>query len=50
MKHLTYSLTSGDLQDLGGETDGAFYAKLLVLGSVNEIGRDFLKQFNVKSR
>lgn len=35
-----HSLTGGDLQDLGGETDGPLDTKLLVLGSVDEIGRD----------
>ena len=36
----TNSLAGGDLEDLGGETDGALDAKLLVLRAVDEIRRD----------
>jgi len=36
----TYSLASGDLEDLGGEPDGALHAKLLVFGAVDEVSRD----------
>ena len=36
----THSLTGGDLEDLGGETDGALDAELLVLGTSNQVGRD----------
>jgi hypothetical protein len=34
---MTYSLTSGDLQDLRWEPDGALHAKLLVFGTIDEI-------------
>ena len=37
----TYSLTGGDLEDLGGETDGALDAKLLVLSTVDQIVADY---------
>ena len=36
----TYSLPGGDLEDLGGETDGALDLELLVLGTVDEVSRD----------
>jgi len=39
----TRSLTGRDLQNFGGETDRAFDTELLVLGSVNEIGRELLQ-------
>ena len=37
---MTYSLASGDLEDLGWESDGALQTKLLVLGTVDEVIRD----------
>ena len=37
----TYSLTGGDLEDLGGETDGALDAELLVLGTVDQVVGDY---------
>lgn len=37
----THSLTSGDLQDLGRETDGALDTELLVLGTVDQIIGDY---------
>ena len=37
----TYSLAGGDLEDLGGETDGALDTELLVLGTVDEVRRDY---------
>jgi len=43
----TRSLTGGDLQNFGGEADRAFDTELLVLGSVNEIGRELLQVPNV---
>lgn len=36
----THRLTSGDLQDLGRETNGALDMELLVLGPVDKIARD----------
>jgi len=39
----THRFAGGDLQDFGGQTHGAFDAKLLVLGSVDEIGRNWGK-------
>lgn len=33
----TYRFAGGDLEDLRRETNGALYAKLLILGAVNEI-------------
>jgi len=38
--NMTYSLTSGDLEDLGREPDGALHAELLVFGAVDEVIRD----------
>lgn len=37
----THGFTSGNLQDLGGESDGSLDAKVLVVCSVYEIGRDY---------
>ena len=37
----TYSLTGGDLEDLGGEADGALDAELLVLSTVDQVLRDY---------
>lgn len=37
----TYSLTGGDPQDLGGESDGTLNAELLVLCPVDQICRDW---------
>ena len=39
-RQCTHSLTGGDLEDLGGETDGALNTELLVLGTVDEVSRD----------
>jgi len=36
----TYSLTRGNLEDLGWEPDGALHAELLVFGAVDEVIRD----------
>ena len=33
----THSLTSGDLEDLSGQTDGALDTELLVLGTVDQV-------------
>jgi hypothetical protein len=38
--YVTYSLASGDLEDLGWKSDGALHAKLLVFGAVDEVIRD----------
>ena len=40
-------LTGGDLKDLGGETDGALDAELLVLGTVDELLADLLEALDV---
>jgi hypothetical protein len=37
------SLTGGDLQVLGGETDGALDAELLGLGTLDELAADLLE-------
>lgn len=39
-----HSLTGGDFQDLGRETNGSLDTELLVLGPVDEIGRDLSDQ------
>ena len=39
-KAVTYSLAGGDLEDLGGEADGALDAELLVLRPVDQVRRD----------
>lgn len=36
-----YRFASGDLEDFGRKADRALDAKLLVLGAVDEIGRDW---------
>ena len=36
----THRLAGGDLEDLGGKTDGTLDAELLVLGPVDEVRRD----------
>ena len=36
-----HRLTGGDLKDLGGETDGAFDAQLLVLCTIDEVPADY---------
>ena len=41
------SLTGGDLQVLGGQTDGALDAELLVLGTVDELLADLLEALDV---
>ena len=38
-----HSLAGGDLEDLGGETNGALDAELLVLGPVDEVRRDWAR-------
>lgn len=40
-------LTGGDLKDLGGETDGALVAELLVLRTVDELLADLLERLDV---
>ena len=40
-------LTGGDLKDLGGETDGALDAELLVLRTVDELLADLLEGLDV---
>jgi len=42
------SLTGGDLQDLGGESDGAFDSQLLVLGTVDEVVAELLQVADVR--
>ena len=37
----TYSLTGGDLKNLGGQTNGAFDTEILVLRAVHKITRDY---------
>jgi len=44
----TRSLTGGDLQNLGGESDGALDSQLLVLGTVDEIVAEFLQVADVR--
>jgi hypothetical protein len=44
----THGLTSGDLQDLGRETNGALDMELLVLGPVDEIAGDCGSKFVVR--
>lgn len=39
----TRSLTGGDLEVLGGETDGALDAQLLGLGTLDELAADLLE-------
>lgn len=36
----TGGLSGGDLEDLGGHSDGTLNSEVLVLGSVDEVGRD----------
>jgi len=43
----TGGFTGGDLQDLGGKADGALDAELLVLSTVDEIGREFFQVLDV---
>jgi hypothetical protein len=38
---ITYSLTGGDLEDLGRETNGALNTELLILGTVDQVRRDY---------
>ena len=38
-----YSLAGGDLEDLGGETDGALDTELLVLSTVDQVRGDYTK-------
>lgn len=46
----TRSLTGGDLEDLGGETDGTLDTELLVLGTVDEVVRELFKVLDVAAR
>lgn len=39
-----YRLTSGDLEDLGRQTNGTLDAKFLVLGAVDQISRDYERE------
>lgn len=39
----TYSLTGGDLKDLGRKADGALDTELLVLSTVDQVRRDCTK-------
>ena len=41
------SLTGGDLQVLGGQTDGALDAELLVLGTVDELLAHLLERLDI---
>ena len=43
----TGRLAGGVGEDLGGETDGALDAELLVLGSVHQVGADLLEVLDV---
>lgn len=40
-------LTGGDLEDLGGQTNGALDAEVLGLGTVDELGADLLEGLDV---
>jgi hypothetical protein len=37
-------LAGGDLEDLGGQTDGALDAEVLALGALDELGRHLLER------
>ena len=37
---MTYSLASGDLEDLGWKSDGALHAKLFIFGTVDKVIRN----------
>lgn len=41
------SLAGGDLEDLGGQADGALGAEVLGLGALDELGADLLKGLDV---
>ena len=43
----THSLTGGDLENLGGESDGALDSQLLVLGTVDQVLRNCTGKGNV---
>jgi len=43
----TRSLTGGDLQDFSRESDGTLDPELLVLGTVDEVGAEFLQVTDV---
>ncbi len=45
-EHGTHSLTGGNLENLGGQTDGSFDTELLVLGTVDEVVRDYTNNEN----
>ena len=40
VRQCTHSLTGGDLEDLGGETNRALDTELLVLSTVDQVARD----------
>ena len=40
VRQCTHSLTGGDLEDLGWETNGALDTELLILGTVDQIRGD----------
>ena len=40
-------LTGGDLEGLGGQTDGALGAEVLVLGSVDDLSADLLEDLDL---
>jgi len=44
------SLTGGDLEDLGGQADGALDAELLVFSPVDQVRRELLQVLNVAAR
>jgi len=46
----TRCFASGDLEDLGRKTDGPLDTKLLVLGAVDEVCREFFQVSDVAAR
>lgn len=46
----TRSLTSGDLENLGGQTDGSLDTELLVLGTVDEVVRELFQVLDIAAR
>jgi hypothetical protein len=42
-------LPGGDLQVLGGQPDGSLDSEVLVLGPVDEVGRDYSTQTNTQT-
>ena len=48
---MTHRLASGNLEDFGGETDGAFDAELLVLCAVDQVAADYQdRKFSLHQR